>query len=49
MIAELLKGLTGDVAMGMAQALCAIVICFGVVLLCRRFAVHVERDRKSVV
>jgi putative ABC transport system permease protein len=44
MIAELLKGLTGDVAMGMAQALCAIVICLGVVLLCRRFAVHVERE-----
>jgi putative ABC transport system permease protein len=30
--------------MGMAQALCAIVICLGVVLLCRRFAVHVERE-----
>ena len=44
MIAELLRGLTGDVAMGMAQALCAIVICLGVVLLCRRFAVHVERE-----
>jgi putative ABC transport system permease protein len=44
MIAEVLKGLTGDVAMGMAQALCAIVICLGVVLLCRRFAVHVERE-----
>jgi putative ABC transport system permease protein len=44
MIAELLKGLTGDVAMGMAQALCAILICLGVVLLCRRFAVHVERE-----
>jgi putative ABC transport system permease protein len=44
MIAELLKGLTGDVAMGMAQALCAIAICLGVVLLCRRFAVHVERE-----
>jgi putative ABC transport system permease protein len=44
MIAELLKGLTGDVAMGLVQALCAIVICLGVVLLCRRFAVHVERE-----
>jgi putative ABC transport system permease protein len=44
MIAELLQGLTGDVAMGMVQALCVIVICLGVVLLCRRFAVHVERE-----
>jgi putative ABC transport system permease protein len=44
MIAEVLNGLTGDVAMGMAQALCAILICLGVVLLCRRFAVHVERE-----
>jgi putative ABC transport system permease protein len=44
MIAEVLNGLTGDVAMGLAQALCAIAICLGVVLLCRRFAVHVERE-----
>ena len=44
MTAELLKGLTGDVAMGIAQALGAIVICLAVVLLCRRFAVHVERE-----
>jgi putative ABC transport system permease protein len=43
-IAELLKGLTSDVAMGMAQAVGAITICFAVVLLCRRFAVHVERE-----
>jgi putative ABC transport system permease protein len=44
MVAELLKGLTADVAMGMGQALCAVAICLGVVLLCRRFAVHVERE-----
>jgi putative ABC transport system permease protein len=44
MVTELFKALTGDVAAGMAQALCAIMICFGVVLLCRRFAVHVERE-----
>jgi len=44
MIAELLKGLTSDVVMGMAQAICAIAICLAVVLLCRRFAIHVERE-----
>jgi putative ABC transport system permease protein len=44
MIAELLKGLTSDVILGAAQAAGAIVICFAVVLLCRRFAVHVERE-----
>jgi putative ABC transport system permease protein len=44
MIAEVLKGLTSDVAMGLVQAICAIAICLAVVLLCRRFAVHVERE-----
>src|ERR1700716_2581711 len=44
MIAELLNGLTGDVVIGMAQAACAIAICLAVVVLCRRFAVHVERE-----
>jgi putative ABC transport system permease protein len=44
MIAELLKGLTSDVIMGIGQAAVAIVICLAVVLLCRRYAVHVERE-----
>jgi len=44
MIAELLNSLTGDVVMGMGQAACAIAICLAVVVLCRRFAIHVERE-----
>jgi putative ABC transport system permease protein len=43
-IAELLSTLHSDIAMGMAQAAGAIVLCAIVVLLCRRFAVHVERE-----
>jgi putative ABC transport system permease protein len=43
-IAELLSTLHSDIAMGMAQAAGAIVLCAVVVLLCRRFAVHVERE-----
>ena len=44
MIAELLNALNGDIVMGMAQAAGATVLCAAVVLLCRRFAVHVERE-----
>src|SRR6267154_4019792 len=44
MLAELLQSLSNDVAMGLAQAAGAIVLCAAVVLLCRRFAVHVERE-----
>ena len=44
MIAELLSTLHSDIAVGMAQAAGAIVLCAVVVLLCRRFAVHVERE-----
>jgi putative ABC transport system permease protein len=44
MIAELLSTLHSDIAMGMAQAAGAIVLCAAVVLLCRQFAVHVERE-----
>jgi len=44
MIAELLSTLHSDIAMGMAQAAGAIVLCAAVVLLCRRFAVRVERE-----
>jgi putative ABC transport system permease protein len=43
-IAELLNSLTGDIGMGVAQAAGAIVLCAAVVLMCRRFAVHVERE-----
>jgi putative ABC transport system permease protein len=43
-IAELLNNLHSDIVMGMAQAAGAIVLCAVVVLLCRRFAVHVERE-----
>ena len=44
MIAELLNNLNTDIVMGMAQAAGAIGLCAVVVLLCRRFAVHVERE-----
>src|SRR5207244_8986963 len=43
-IAELLNTLQSDIGMGMAQAAGAIVLCAAVVLVCRRFAVHVERE-----
>jgi putative ABC transport system permease protein len=43
-IAELLNNLNSDIVMGMAQAGGALVLCAGVVLACRRFAVHVERE-----
>jgi putative ABC transport system permease protein len=43
-ITELLNSLHSDIAMGMAQAAGAIVLCAAVVLVCRRFAVHVERE-----
>jgi putative ABC transport system permease protein len=43
-IAELLSTLHSDIAVGMAQAAGAIVLCAVVVLLCSRFAVHVERE-----
>lgn len=44
MIAEFMNHLSGDVLVGMAQAAAAIVLCLAVVALCRRFAVHVERE-----
>ena len=43
-MAELLNSLDRDVVLGMAQAAAAIGLCFGVVMLCRRFGVHVERE-----
>ena len=44
MIADLLNNLSGQVAIGLGQAAGAIALCFAVVALCRRFAVHVERE-----
>jgi putative ABC transport system permease protein len=44
MLAELIHSLGNDIFMGLAQAGGAIALCLAVVLLCRRFAVHVERE-----
>jgi len=44
MLAEVMHSLSGDVLVGLAQAGAAIGLCLVVVLLCRRFAVHVERE-----
>lgn len=44
MLADLQNSLSGDVMMGLAQAVGAIVLCVAVVALCRWFAVHVERE-----
>jgi putative ABC transport system permease protein len=41
---ELLDSLDRNVAVGMAQAAAAIALRLGVVVLCRWFAVHVERE-----
>jgi putative ABC transport system permease protein len=43
-IAELVGRLNSEIGLGMAQAGGAIALCAIVVLLCRRFAVHVERE-----
>ena len=44
MFAELLNDLSSNLATGLTQAAGAIVLCLVVVLACRRFAVHVERE-----
>src|SRR5437868_3005045 len=45
MFTELMAGLTGNnIGLGLAQAAAAIVLCVGVVLLARRFAVHAEGE-----
>src|ERR1700732_1003824 len=44
MLAELLNNLSGNLAIGLAQAAGAIVLCLAVVAACRRFGVHVERE-----
>jgi putative ABC transport system permease protein len=43
-VSELLNNLNSATIMGMAQAAGAIVLCAAVVFMCRRFAVHVERE-----
>lgn len=43
-MSEVFSSLTSDVLVGLAQAATAIVLCLAVVFLCRRFAVHVERE-----
>lgn len=44
MLADLLNNLGGNLTTGLAQAAGAIVLCMAVVIMCRRFAVHVERE-----
>jgi putative ABC transport system permease protein len=44
MLAELMQSLSSDVSRGMAQAAGAVTLCLAVVLICRWFAVHVERE-----
>lgn len=44
MLTDLLTHLQGHVVLGLEQAGVAIVLCLAVVALCRRFAVHVERE-----
>jgi putative ABC transport system permease protein len=41
---ELMNALSHDVGIGLAQAGAAAILCMAVVLLCRRFAVHAERE-----
>lgn len=41
---DLIQVLDQKVLLSLAQAAAAIVLCFGLVLLCRRFSVHVERE-----
>jgi putative ABC transport system permease protein len=44
MLNEILQGITSEVTTGLMQAGGAILLCAAVILLCRRFAVHVERE-----
>ncbi len=39
-----MSSLSNDLGMSLAQAAAAIALCMAVVLICRRFAVHVERE-----
>jgi putative ABC transport system permease protein len=44
MLADLIQRMGSDVSIGMMEAVGAIALCFAVVLISRRFAVHVERE-----
>jgi putative ABC transport system permease protein len=44
MLNELINSLSGELVMGLAQAVGAIALCGGVVVVCRCFTVHVERE-----
>lgn len=44
MISDAFGHLDGHLMMGLVQAASAIVVCLAVVIVCRRFAVHVERE-----
>ena len=44
MLNEVLQSITSDVTTGLFQAGGAILLCVAVILVCRRFAVHVERE-----
>jgi putative ABC transport system permease protein len=48
-LAELMNSLGSDIGLGLAQAAGAIALCIGVVVLCRRFAVHVEREAATSI
>jgi putative ABC transport system permease protein len=48
-LAELMNSLGSDIVLGLAQAAGAIGLCLGVVVLCRWFAVHVEREAASSI
>ena len=47
MLMELMHSLHNDIVMGLAQAVGAVALCLAVALLCRWFAVHVERETLS--
>ena len=44
MFADLLNTLNGNITVGIGQAACAVALCLAVVVLCRGFDVHVERE-----
>jgi putative ABC transport system permease protein len=46
---QLLNNTGGDIEVGLAQAAAAIALCFATVLVCRRFAVHVEREAATSI
>jgi putative ABC transport system permease protein len=49
MLNEVLQSITSDVTTGLFQAGGAILLCVVVILVCRRFAVHVEREATTSI